>query len=119
MARRDELRRQLALWAGRRRLWSGGCRVASIPFMPGMNGTAGVRTLCERLPTVPIVVISMSDRASDVRHAIDFGAKGYIPKTSTADTLKKIADAYNRTRMTPTVHRIFKWWMARARRQTD
>ncbi len=54
-------------------------------FMPGMNGTSGVRALCERLPTVPIVVVSMSDRASDVRHAIDFGARGYIPKTSTAD----------------------------------
>ncbi|MEM7126264.1 MAG: mercuric reductase [Chloroflexota bacterium] len=38
------------------------------------------------------------------------------PYPTQAEAIKKIADAYNRTRMTPTVHRIFNWWMARARR---
>ena len=34
------------------------------------------------------------------------------PYPTQAEAIKKVADAYNRTRMTPTVHRIFKRWFA-------
>ena len=38
-------------------------------------------------PALPVVVISASDRASDVIQAIDLGAMGFVPKRATNDTL--------------------------------
>jgi DNA-binding NarL/FixJ family response regulator len=38
-------------------------------------------------PALPVVVISASDRSSDVIRAIDLGAMGFVPKRSTNDTL--------------------------------
>ncbi len=55
--------------------------------MPGMEGFAGVRQLCAQAPDVPIVVVSVRDRAEDVRRALDAGAMGYIPKSSTPEVM--------------------------------
>lgn len=38
-------------------------------------------------PAVPVVVVSASDRSSDVIHAIDLGAMGFVPKRASNDTL--------------------------------
>jgi DNA-binding NarL/FixJ family response regulator len=38
-------------------------------------------------PALPIVVVSASDRASDVIRAIDAGAMGFVPKRASNDTL--------------------------------
>ena len=38
-------------------------------------------------PAVPVVVVSASDRASDVIRAIDAGAMGFVPKRASNDTL--------------------------------
>jgi DNA-binding NarL/FixJ family response regulator len=38
-------------------------------------------------PALPIVVVSASDRASDVIRAIDTGAMGFVPKRASNDTL--------------------------------
>ena len=38
-------------------------------------------------PALPIVVVSASDRTSDVIRAIDAGAMGFVPKRATNDTL--------------------------------
>ena len=35
------------------------------------------------------------------------------PYPTQSEAIKRIADAYNRTRMTPMVHNLFKWWMKR------
>jgi len=40
-----------------------------------------------RYPALPIVVVSASDRASDVIRAIDAGAMGFVPKRASNDTL--------------------------------
>ena len=40
-------------------------------------------------PALPVVVISASDRASDVIQAIDLGAMGFVPKRATNDTLSR------------------------------
>lgn len=56
--------------------------------MPGMNGFAGLGLLHERLPEVPIVVVSASERHSDVRGALSRGARGYVLKSSAAEVLK-------------------------------
>lgn len=39
-------------------------------------------------PGLPVVVISSSDRSSDVIRAIDLGAMGFIPKRSSTETLE-------------------------------
>jgi DNA-binding NarL/FixJ family response regulator len=38
-------------------------------------------------PAVPVVVVSASDRASDVIQAIDLGAMGFVPKRASNDVL--------------------------------
>lgn len=49
--------------------------------LPGGGGLSVMDALRESDATVPIVVVSASDRTSDVRDALDAGASGYIPKT--------------------------------------
>ena len=55
--------------------------------MPGMDGFTGLRQLCAQAPAVPIVVVSVRDRAEDVRKALAAGAMGYIPKSSTPEVM--------------------------------
>lgn len=43
--------------------------------------------LRSRYPALPVVVISASDRTSDVIRAIDMGAMGFVPKRATNETL--------------------------------
>jgi|JRYF01.1.fsa_nt_gb DNA-binding NarL/FixJ family response regulator len=38
-------------------------------------------------PAVPVVVVSASERSSDVIRALDLGAMGFVPKTTSNDTL--------------------------------
>ena len=55
--------------------------------MPGMDGLAALGVLRERFPTLPVVIVSASERHADVRAAIDRGAAGFIPKSSSAPVL--------------------------------
>lgn len=55
--------------------------------MPGMTGMSAVEDLCALAPDVPIIVISVRETAEDVRKAIDAGAMGYIPKSSTPEVM--------------------------------
>jgi DNA-binding NarL/FixJ family response regulator len=41
----------------------------------------------DRYPALPVVVVSASDRTSDVIRAIDTGAMGFVPKRATNETL--------------------------------
>jgi DNA-binding NarL/FixJ family response regulator len=43
--------------------------------------------LRETHPTLPVVVVSASDRASDVIRSIDMGAMGFVPKRTSNETL--------------------------------
>src|SRR5215470_1921713 len=56
-------------------------------LMPGMDGFQGVRRLCAASPDTPVVVVSVKESAEDIRQAIDSGAMGYIPKTSTPEIM--------------------------------
>jgi DNA-binding NarL/FixJ family response regulator len=40
-----------------------------------------------KYPALPVVVLSASDRASDVIRAVDQGAMGFVPKRASTDTL--------------------------------
>ena len=55
-----------------------------------LGDTDGFELLAElrgQYPALPIVVVSASDRASDVIRAIDAGAMGFVPKRASSDTL--------------------------------
>ena len=55
--------------------------------MPGMDGFAGLRALRARIPSVPVVIVAASEESSDIRVALDGGAMGFIPKSSTSDVM--------------------------------
>lgn len=51
------------------------------------NGFDLLAELRETYPALPVVVVSASDRASDVIRSIDMGAMGFVPKRASNDTL--------------------------------
>jgi DNA-binding NarL/FixJ family response regulator len=55
--------------------------------MPGMSGMDGIAVLRERHPEVPVVVMSSDDDQETVLRAIDQGAMGFIPKSSTSEVM--------------------------------
>jgi two-component system response regulator NreC len=55
--------------------------------MPGMGGIDGASRIKERAPEARILVLSMHDRAQDVRRAFDAGADGYLPKAAADEDL--------------------------------
>ncbi len=55
--------------------------------MPGMDGLAGLRALRARRPSVPVVILSGSEEPTDVRQALDGGAMGFIPKSSSSSVM--------------------------------
>ncbi len=50
--------------------------------MPEMDGMHSIVELRHARPCLPIVIVSASEEASDIRNAINSGANGYIPKSS-------------------------------------
>jgi DNA-binding NarL/FixJ family response regulator len=55
--------------------------------MPGTSGFAGLSQLQKRFPGLPVVMMSGEDDPALVRAAIDHGALGYIPKSSTSEVI--------------------------------
>lgn len=50
--------------------------------MPGMDGLGGLKRTLEKVDRkTPVVLLSGAYRSEDVRHAIEAGAQGFIPKT--------------------------------------
>lgn len=52
--------------------------------LPGLNGLSALPELHELRPTAPLVILSASEDSVDVRQALDAGAMGYIPKSSSS-----------------------------------
>jgi DNA-binding NarL/FixJ family response regulator len=55
--------------------------------LPGADGFEVLRELRERHPGFPVVVLSASEQADVVMRALDAGAMGFIPKTSSNEVL--------------------------------
>jgi len=55
--------------------------------LPGADGFEVLRELRERHPSFPVVVLSASEQAEIVMRALDAGAMGFIPKTSSNELL--------------------------------
>lgn len=55
--------------------------------MPGMGGLVGIPIVRERFPDVPVVALSSTDDRATVMQALDSGAMGFIPKTTSSEVL--------------------------------
>jgi len=55
--------------------------------MPGASGLDCLDSFRERLPAVPVVVLSASEDPFDMTHAIDAGAMGFIPKSQSSQVM--------------------------------
>ncbi|MDH5408254.1 MAG: response regulator transcription factor [Gammaproteobacteria bacterium] len=55
--------------------------------LPGMSGLEGLKQLRHKLPASPIVMLSASEDRTKVMQAIELGAKGFIPKSSTPEVI--------------------------------
>ena len=55
--------------------------------MPGVHGFAGLLYLCQRYPSVPVVIISANEDPAVIRRAMDHGAAGFIPKSSSIEEI--------------------------------
>jgi DNA-binding NarL/FixJ family response regulator len=55
--------------------------------MPGLNGMDALAALRAAVPGTPLVVLSAEDDSGVVRAAIEGGAMGFIPKSSTPEVL--------------------------------
>ena len=56
--------------------------------MPGVRGFSGLLYLRAQFPGVPVLVVSASDEADVIRHCMEFGASGFLPKTLPADAMR-------------------------------
>jgi len=55
--------------------------------MPGVSGFAGLVYLCKRFPSIPVVIISANEDPAVIRRALEHGAAGFIPKSSSIETI--------------------------------
>jgi DNA-binding NarL/FixJ family response regulator len=57
--------------------------------MPGVRGYSGLLLLRAQYPGIPVIVVSAHEETSVVRRCMEFGASGFIPKTTDVDTMRK------------------------------
>jgi DNA-binding NarL/FixJ family response regulator len=55
--------------------------------MPGVQGFSGLLFLRSSHPETPVVIVSANDESSIIRRAIEFGASGFIPKSSGVEVM--------------------------------
>jgi DNA-binding NarL/FixJ family response regulator len=55
--------------------------------LPGIGGSALIKSLLEALPDVKILVLTMHEETSSVRQFFEAGARGYLAKRCAADNL--------------------------------
>lgn len=56
--------------------------------MPGMSGYSGLSFLRSQYPGVPVIIVSGSSDAQTIRRCLDFGAAGFIPKTTEVEEMR-------------------------------
>jgi DNA-binding NarL/FixJ family response regulator len=56
--------------------------------MPGVQGLAGLMALKAEFPAVPVIVVSATEDATTIRHALDCGASGYVPKSEPVEKIR-------------------------------
>jgi DNA-binding NarL/FixJ family response regulator len=61
--------------------------------MPGAQGFSVLTWLRSQHPALPVVMVSATSDAGIMRRAVDLGAAGFIPKSSTVDTISEAISA--------------------------
>jgi DNA-binding NarL/FixJ family response regulator len=56
--------------------------------MPGVRGFSGLMYLRAEHPSVPVVIVSANEDRGVIRRCIDFGASGFIPKTTDIEAMR-------------------------------
>ena len=56
--------------------------------MPGVRGYSGLMMLRAQYPGAPVVVVSGREERNVIRLCIDFGASGFIPKSTDMETMQ-------------------------------
>src|SRR5574340_1709835 len=70
--------------------------------MPGVRGFSGLLFLRSERPSTPVVVVSANEDRAVIRHCMEFGAAGFIPKSHSLDmTRAAIAQVLDGGRWTP------------------
>lgn len=57
--------------------------------MPGMKGRESVRLLCERHPSIRLLVASGDDDPGVIRSVVEAGAAGFLPKSERPEVLRQ------------------------------
>jgi DNA-binding NarL/FixJ family response regulator len=52
--------------------------------LPGKDGFSVLKVFRQTHPTIPVIILSASNRMSDVQRVLDAGAVGFIPKNTTS-----------------------------------
>jgi len=55
--------------------------------MPGATGFSGLVLIRRLYPDLPVVIVSASEEGHVMQRALDYGASGFIPKSSTVETI--------------------------------
>ncbi|SLM48230.1 putative Chemotaxis protein CheY [Nitrospira japonica] len=58
-------------------------------FLPGLNGSAVLREVRARFPTIPVIVMADSLHVADLRQAMNAGAKEYIVKPFDSELFRR------------------------------
>jgi DNA-binding NarL/FixJ family response regulator len=70
--------------------------------MPGVRGFSGLLFLRSERPSIPVVVVSGNEDRAVIRHCLEFGAAGFIPKSNSLETMRAaIAQVLSGGRWTP------------------
>ena len=56
--------------------------------MPGAQGFSGLMYLRAQYPGTPVIIVSGNEERATIRHAIDFGASGFIPKSVDIEVMR-------------------------------
>lgn len=57
--------------------------------MPGVQGFSGLMYLRAQYPGVPVVVVSANEDHPIIRRTIDFGASGFVPKSTPVEKIRE------------------------------
>jgi DNA-binding NarL/FixJ family response regulator len=70
--------------------------------MPGVRGFSGLLFLRSERPSTPVIVVSGNEDRAVIRHCLEFGAAGFIPKSNSLDTTREaIVQVLDGGRWTP------------------
>ncbi len=70
--------------------------------MPGVRGFSGLLFLRSERPSTPVVIVSGNEDRAVIRHCLEFGASGFIPKSNSLETMSQaIARVLEGGRWTP------------------